>query len=367
MQKILVSIVSTQTIPNVLFINDAKDVDQYLFICTDAVVGELENIKKAAALPDNQCRLVKVKPYDIKYIHEQLDQLKLRKKDIYEVNVTGGTKLMSLGVFQYFTSFNAKIFYLPIRANAMQEIHPKVGKEVPLLYHIGIKEYLLSYGFEWYQSSKNSHLNLNNEVYTNQFFLAHTNIMSGKEHNLIKSLRKSFFDKKEKYIETAKIKNLSLFLNQFRFPSKVKGQLQAFEKIYLTGGWFEEYVYHILKTALQLPDEQIACGVTIKLDGIRNEFDVMFTYKNELFVIECKTGLSNFDHFAQAVYKLSALDEKLGVKVKSYLITLSNYHHKKGYVKPKFAKRAAHHQVNLIDRTMILQQNGLQKLIEKIR
>lgn len=92
---------------------------------------------------------------------------------------------------------------------------------------------------------------------------------------------------------------------------------------YLTGGWFEEYVYYLVIKHIN-PDDA-AIGVKISRAGVRhnNELDVIFTKGNKLFVIECKTGVQTERLFNEIVYKLCAIKEALlGVSCYSYIFSL---------------------------------------------
>ena len=92
---------------------------------------------------------------------------------------------------------------------------------------------------------------------------------------------------------------------------------------YLTGGWFEEYVYYLVKKYIKPQD--IAIGVVISRQGVKhnNELDVVFTKGNKLFVIECKTGVQTERLFNEIVYKVCAISEALlGVSCNSYIFSL---------------------------------------------
>ena len=65
------------------------------------------------------------------------------------------------------------------------------------------------------------------------------------------------------------IPNLTKFLDYIGFVSEQKGVLQSAEMEYLTGGWFEEYVYALIKEVLK-PDD-IAMGVHISNGVIKHK------------------------------------------------------------------------------------------------
>jgi hypothetical protein len=122
------------------------------------------------------------------------------------------------------------------------------------------------------------------------------------------------------------IPNLSKFLNYIGFVPERPGSLQSYEIEYLTGGWFEEYVYALIKNVLQ-PDD-IAMGVHISNGIIKhnNELDVCFIKANKLFVIECKTGVTSESLFNEIVYKVCALKEVLLGTSNSYIFSLKKDH-----------------------------------------
>ena len=122
------------------------------------------------------------------------------------------------------------------------------------------------------------------------------------------------------------IPNLTKFLDYIGFVSEQKGVLQSAEMEYLTGGWFEEYVYALIKEVLK-PDD-IAMGVHISNGVIKhnNELDVCFMKANKLFVIECKTGVTSESLFNEIVYKVCALKEVLLGTSNSYIFSLKKDH-----------------------------------------
>jgi hypothetical protein len=122
------------------------------------------------------------------------------------------------------------------------------------------------------------------------------------------------------------IPTLSKFLNYIGFKPERSDSLQSYEMEYLTGGWFEEYVYALIKEVLK-PDD-IAMGVHISNGVIKhnNELDVCFIKANKLFVIECKTGVTSESLFNEIVYKVCALKEVLLGTSNSYIFSLKKDH-----------------------------------------
>lgn len=120
-----------------------------------------------------------------------------------------------------------------------------------------------------------------------------------------------------------RIDGLSEFLNIIKFPVK-DNKLTKYEIQYLTGGWFEEYVYHLINKNVSPDDIQLGVEIQKSESTNINDLDVVFTKGNKLYVIECKTGVGSESLFNQIVYKASALKEKLlGLSGKSYIFSLN--------------------------------------------
>ena len=153
------------------------------------------------------------------------------------------------------------------------------------------------------------------------------------------------------------------------------------EKQYLTGGWFEDYIYDLLKQKLRLSNTDIGKGIEIKRknergETVENELDIVFTYYNQLYVIECKAGLQGPKSFRQtknikksfeeAIYKLKALQSEFGLIPRSYLFTLdNNIFIDHGSLNPQFIKRASMHRVTIISPKEI--KTGLDQFIRQLK
>ena len=135
-----------------------------------------------------------------------------------------------------------------------------------------------------------------------------------------KPVKISFLETKEDTERKPAIKGLSKFLEFISYPIKNVDIIDKYDIRYITGGWFEEYVYYLIKDILKPTDIQIGVLIRETRETNMNDLDVVFTLGNKLFVIECKTGVGGRSLFSQIVYKASALKETLlGLSGKSYL------------------------------------------------
>lgn len=87
---------------------------------------------------------------------------------------------------------------------------------------------------------------------------------------------------------------------------------------FISGGWLEEYVFYTV-TSLYVTDARM--GVEVKWDTASskypiNEYDVVFTHNNRLFLIECKTkrfeGADRASFNDEPIYKLENLRDAVG-------------------------------------------------------
>ena len=299
MKTVLVSVISDQTIPNVLVIKDFKDsFDDLLFITTEYVEkkGLDRWVELGCSIKEGSVERIKVVEDDLNDIRNKLKSLDLENTQ-YVVNMSGGTKVMTIGVYEFFSTKNNRIIYVPIGKNVISEVYPNSSTvQIPIKYRLNLMEYLLSYGL-YYQSDE---ILTYNEEHTLNFF----------EH----FKRKKFHFYSEKKIIDS------------------HSHVDKKDKVYYSGKWFEEFVYIKLKRELDVEDSAIALGVKLFRDTSDlqhdNEYDVVFVYNNELYVIECKASMGSKDTLKENLdafmYKLAAITRDFGLRVYSSIHTLTN-------------------------------------------
>jgi len=150
MSVVLVSLVSDQTIPNIEFIREmGSEIDNYLFISTKSMenIGNRQWILDTVSLEEDKLLdPVIVNPFSFEDIEAKLIQ-SINDEDTYFVNLTGGTKVMSLAVYEFFKTVNSQMYYLSGKGE-MIKVHPG-RKKVPseLKAKISLSDYLSAYGF----------------------------------------------------------------------------------------------------------------------------------------------------------------------------------------------------------------------------
>ena len=366
MSNVLVSLVSDQVIPNVLFIKEMDriktDVQMYLFISTELMEKKEKTgcIIRGSHVDKSKNKTIEVVEDSIEDINSRLTEFakELSDEDDMIVNLTGGTKIMSIGVYNFFKERNANIYYLPIGKNTYKQIFPSLTEnEHPLEFRISLKDYLTSYGINIISTHINN--TLKPKEYTEKFF---RNFLDNKfDIKVIDKLR----GKRNK--NTPIDEETMTFIEKFDFHTEENDFLNGEEIKYLTGGWFEEYTYNLINEKLQLNKNELGLDIQISHEDTPNQFDVMFVYENTLYVVECKTSLSK-DMLIRTLYKLSALKKNYGLSVKSYVFTLDKkLRSLSGDIKEDYANRASLLGIRLIDGMMLTDEKKLNEIFNGIK
>ena len=333
--NLAVVLVSEQTIPNVVYLKNllkyGESFDKVLLITTEKMEnqGKSDTITKALGSDffDN-------KKYDKSLIDENmLFDINKKLEEYFEnnsfdkvfLNITGGTKIMSLAAYNFFKdkSFTENIVYLPIGSTSYKQIYPlgSDGKavDVKINYKMGVGEYLKSLDVE-YEDSKALDVDLSRFIF--KTYLEDDSVIN----EVTQILRKYRKDGKElkrikKSLEYGEIKRL---LNKINIDVDKYNLKQRRWVDYFSGGWFEEYVYSEIN---ELCIDDIKLNIKIKrqtnIKDVPNEFDVVFIKDNNLFVVECKTGNMEGYETTEALYKAAQLNRDLGLSAKSYFVSLS--------------------------------------------
>ena len=333
--NLAVVLVSEQTIPNVVYLKNllkyGESFDKVLLITTEKMEnqGKSDTITKALGSDffDN-------KKYDKSLIDENmLFDINKKLEEYFEnnsfdkvfVNITGGTKIMSLAAYNFFKdkSFTENIVYLPIGSTSYKQIYPlgSDGKavDVKINYKMGVGEYLKSFDVE-YEDSKALDVDLSRFIF--KTYLEDDSVIN-KVTQILRKYRKDGKELKKinKSLEYGEIKRL---LNKINIDVDKYNLKQRRWVDYFSGGWFEEYVYSEIN---ELCIDDIKLNIKIKrqtnIKDVPNEFDVVFIKDNNLFVVECKTGNMEGHETTNALYKVAQLNRDLGLSAKSYFVSLS--------------------------------------------
>ncbi|MDR1583605.1 MAG: DUF1887 family protein [Prevotellaceae bacterium] len=328
--KTIVNIISEQATPNFLFIKEKIQLgDELFFISSKKFEERIDWLEKS--LKYNNCvthRIIFDKIDTEEHWQEMVSliQNKISHDKEYIVNLTGGTKYMTLAAHYAFSKMsNAEFYYIPFPKNSILKIES--NDISPLLTRINICEYLTTFNVSF------SHKEITkSKKYTEEYFKYFT---EGKlNFKLIDLLREKYRNKsidihkketEEGTEKTPQLIGLSQFLVDIKFPLEKEEALSKYEIQYITGGWFEEYIYNKIKEEINPDDIKLGVNITRAEKVHNNDLDVVFTYENKLFVIECKTGIDGQKMFNETVYKAVAIKEVLlGISANTLILSLAS-------------------------------------------
>lgn len=294
-RQIILSIVGEQTIPLVQFIKALSATNEYWFVETKRIrdLQCVPNIMKACDLSENQVRRTLVQPDALTFI--PLKDWVVTEQDTLYLNLTSATKPMMLSIFRYYQSFpTSRHYYIPIesaKALPVEGHWPDI--ELPLL---SLVTYLLALGFTYTYAEPDMYLQ---KKAVNVF----SKVSRKGNAGLVPVIQKA---KKEYYTGN--------------------------DKKWLSGEWWEDYLYYILKSGLNLQDNQIAQGVRLEYclsqstTDSDNELDIAFVYQNRLYVIEGKVynGIARGDKITNPIYKLGTIIKALGLRASGIVCLCAN-------------------------------------------
>lgn len=374
MATILVSLVSEQTIPNVLLIKELTGIDRYLLISTEFMEKKEKSrciITGSGIDPARFFDPVIVVEDSLVDIGEKLRDIDFDDNDRFIVNLTGGTKIMSIGVYNFFRNRQSDIVYVPIGKNLYRKIFPEVKlRDHDIDFRLGVVDYLSSYGIDILHGDRMNTLIMPPEV-TTRFFETYCQA-SSQDLAILDALRP--YRSKKKTLIT-EVDGGADLLARYRIDPQKSDHLNKYETQYLTGEWFEEYVYTLLKNHLCLSDTHIGRSVSIQRqqNQVQNEFDILFTHQNALYVIECKTsifdpqsGRNGRNLFNDILYKLAALRRDFGLLVKAYLFTLSKPGTERDQIRPEHIQRSELFNIRVVDGNCLKDVETRQQMLEKL-
>ena len=381
MKRTLVNIISAQTIQNYLFIKELyQENDNLLFLHSSSLIAPQEWIIKTlvnngCVKQDNQIISKELSEEDWISMCESIESC-ICEDVRYLVNLTGGTKYMSLAVQRVFEKHtNVDFYYMPFPKNVF--LKPFTNERIPICSNVTIKEYMSAHNVEY----KTKQITRNAD-YTRSFFWFFNNSFSDQDRQIIDKLRQfrnkgvkdlqaleegTYVTSKGKANEKVypKVSGLSSFLKKYSF-SFDENKISSEDVQYLTGGWFEEYMYHLIIDNIKPDDIEIGVEILQKEGTNNNDLDVVFTKGNKLFVIECKTAISRTSEksvegmFKEIAYKAATIKATLlRLPSNSMICSLSDSDE-------KFKKVAKNMGIEYYDRSYFFNKEKLHIFLNEI-
>lgn len=336
MNHIHICLVSEQTIPNILAIHHFKP-DKIIFCTTE----KMEDQNKSKAIIDT------LKLYELDYSSKSdkvlVDQDCLEDcesrfnneiaqkcgNDKLTVNLTGGTKIMVIGAYNVFQKHNSQMIYTPIPKNEFIEIFPKQGdcrSPVSLNLRLTVEAYVTAYGVKVKNKNKLEPLKTKKNEKTSKWMLHNYDAIERLLSSFIKEKLNEHRDDKKGYVFKMnyphfgqKEKELLGLLGFEIRNNSIEKMLTKYEVRFLTGDWLSDFCYNEIS---KLSIDNCITGIElVSPKGADNEFDVLFTKDNALYIVECKSLKQEHDKDADILYKISALQQDFGLKVDGFLVS----------------------------------------------
>lgn len=368
MKSLIVCILGYRMVPNIQFIKEKRtDQTEFLFI-SDPDLEEKAirlSIKEAFDINERELTPIIVDEYDARTLEEELKKRHFEAYDHIYVNVSEGTIVTANVTVEFFKDYIAEIYFIPDTISYMVQIFPKRKRgKIEIRHKIDMQEYVTSHGLEM-RGGRLSGISRNYIQKMLLLYLANNN----SRWWTISRLR-PYRGKKYRY-RMDKFPELDLFLKSIDFPlaDRSRQYINREEIGFLTGDWFEEYVYYLIKDEFKLSGDNIKTGITVSKDGMMNEFDVMFFYNGMLYTIECKTSIKDKERniMTDTIYKVKALQNNLGYYSDSNIFTLSSK--EQGEVRPEQIERGKIFDIDVYCREDILNNPDIAGMlkIDKIK
>lgn len=347
--KTLVNIIdTTNPLPAYLFVKEHYAAgDSLLFIAAHGDEGMVKRLTDMLQADPAKVTAIVMASEEENHKYEYICRRilpHLKAETHYEVNLAGGTRYLCLAVEKVFEHFPVKYFYLKTRENEIVQtnydysLYDEDDITTPIRYRMDLAEYLSLHGLK-HDVRRRGHAPIRDPQTVHRFFRSFAyDYLDSDDYITINLLRRYYRDmegplnvyrliRKGIGRGNPSLPHLPKTMKHVGFTPRDMQTLTHEEVDYLTGGWFEEYVYYLVDSNLH-PDG-IATGTHIATSGDNaehdNELDVLFIKNNRLFVIECKSGISNEHLFNEIVYKSCALREALlGMASYSYIFALKN-------------------------------------------
>lgn len=283
----------------------------------------------AAVLKENDIRVTElnlIDEHDPRRIENELLELAatLGPEGI-ELNITGGTKLMSVAAQSVAAASDWRMFYVDADTDQVIWLGQGPQESRPLTEQLRLGHYLRSYGFEIKEPPARpqpdrmqlalmktlvtqigslekalSQLNwLAQEAEGQKSLVVHMDEQQQDSRNL-EALLRNFSDAKA----------LTVSGREIRFADEAS-------RSFVKGGWLEFYVFQVLNSlSKDMGIRDKACSLKIQDNsGVKAELDVACMARNRLFVIECKTARMDKPEAPKAndaLFKLSENCRRIG-------------------------------------------------------
>ncbi|MHB1557389.1 MAG: Card1-like endonuclease domain-containing protein [Isosphaeraceae bacterium] len=267
----------------------------------------------------------------------------------WTINLTGGTKPMSLAAYLFFKDRGATLIYTNVARPAEIMNVDTEDKEI-CPHRPSIREFLAGYGFECGKQARIAEA----EKRADPWWECARQIAR-------RAPTRSLLSLKDDERQQARERGWRLRPGELQVPDPALlqaiattlalrqddalGRLGPEAARFLTGGWLEVFFWGLLRRhADALGCWDVRLGLDVRRAGAPsgNDLDVAFMNGHQLAAIECKSGSQRHDREGDILYKVEAVTRQFGaLRVQSLIATTAdNLFDRHGAIKPEIRNRA---------------------------
>lgn len=323
----LINLIGEQTAPNFIAARQYK-ADKIINIRSKDTINASLSLKKAFGEMYFDEDIEVNDPFDINEINKAVRNININTNDEYIFNFTGGTKPMSIALYEEYFYKNIKGIYVDSQHKRILEYTRDTVKPVEIDCKISIKEHFKMYGHTSKPKPlKDDKINketkeklkifLKDNYHKLKHFISDFAEEYNRDNDYFKTDSKFKNDISDNYIKWTK-EGKELELNILDNNFKLFGN--STHK-YFTGFWFEELVQEKFQEGN--PFDEVAYNLVVEKKDRENkeqeaEFDIVAVKKHELYIFEVKSGTFLKDY----IHKLASNKNFLSnFYAKMYFIT----------------------------------------------
>lgn len=217
------------------------------------------------------------------------------------LNITGGTKLMSVAAQSVAIASEWSMFYVDADTDQVIWLGKADIPSQPLHQQLKLRHYMQSYGFSFMEPPKRAQASAVQQQLTQT--LAYQVDSLENSISLLNALAQDAERRRSLCVQLTErqrdSRSLDVLLQEFEKAGALRLDGDAIHfstedsRDFVKGGWLELHAIqavHQVTGMLGIRDKAINLEVVDDANGTRNEMDIAFMARNRLFVIECKTA-----------------------------------------------------------------------------
>lgn len=274
--------------------------------------------------------------YDLDTLREDL-ALMLPTEEPVAINVTGGSKLMSIAAHLTAEQFGHAAYYIHLHEDSVRWLNRDWAPH-PVADRIRLKDYLLAIGLE---ADHPGHKPFHGDIHGLAEEIAHNERLHRQVVEFVRLFKQPngqaagsyrFNRRQRKRLGHLEAELRATGLGRWEDPAADQSRFRFTHEQgmnFVDGTWLEFYaeacVTRLASQSALLHD--VARGLLVRkrsgdlIDPITNELDVTFLFDNALYLIECKSGKQ--DRIVNDLHRLETLRDQLGgIRGRALLLAL---------------------------------------------